>query len=274
MALTQQEEAYITEQEAQMKVLREKYEQSETSSAQVARDVQNFEKNIIQEQLDLSQELDTIEHLLRGHVLKENPKAPGIRSWVESEEADLSILTEHGIYLIMNTIMFYINKNTLLSNYSEEVINQKMEDFATDLCDTIFMEYEKVFKSPTFKDVKDVFYDKIQKKVDLRKFSLELLGKEVDEQDIKEQFLEEIEERIELEMGKIKEQIMKNKLKRFLIIIREVQDAVHSTYLRAYQGQERRTLREHIHISESRGDTSMPKRPSKLNPLNFFLGGR
>jgi len=96
------------------------------------------------------------------------------------------------------------------------------------------------------------------------------MGKEVDEEKIKKEFIEEIEENIEKEITKIKEQIIKNKLKRFEIIIREVQDTVHSTYLRAWNGQERRTLRQHTHISEVVGMKPPVVKGQGRSPFNFF----
>ena len=50
--------------------------------------------------------------------------------------------------------------------------------------------------------------------------------------------------------------------------MRVVQDTVHSTYLRAFRGEERRTLRKHIHVSETIGNQS-PQQPSRINPLNW-----
>jgi len=268
MPFTKEEEAFLTEQENNMKALQSEkgYLQSQANQQAVA--VQEEQVSMIREQLDLSDELNTIEHLLRGEILKTD--AQGNRDWAEPDDPSMKILTEHGIYLIMNTIMFYINKNTLLSNYDIDTINDKMEDFATDLTDTIFMEYEKVFLYPTFEECKTALKARIDKKTELRKFAYELVGREVNEVEIKEFFIKELEGRIEKEIEKIREQVIKNKLKRFLIIIREVQDAVHSTYLRAYAGQERKTLRQHIHISENRNPNPVPyKRPNKLNILNY-----
>lgn len=213
------------------------------------------EKGMIKEQLDLGEELERIEHLLRGHILED--KGNGVRGWAEPDDKNLVVLSEYGIHLVLNTITWYINKNTLLSNYSEEVINQKMEDFASDLNDTIFMEYEKVFQYPTFEDCKKVLEDRIEKKKELKKFALELVGKEPNDEEIEKELLEEVENKVEKEIQKIKEQIIKGKLKRFLILIRTIQDSIHSTYNRAYKGEERRTLREHIHLSEIKG-TSIP----------------
>jgi hypothetical protein len=226
------------------------------------------ERSMIKDQLDLSEELERIEHLLKGDILKRDSRGQLI--WEAPEDSEMIILSEHGIHLIMNSISFYINKNTLLSNYDETTINAKMEDFASDLNDTVFMEYEKVFKYPTFEDCKKVLEARIENKTKLREFAYEMVGKEIKEGEVKKEIINELEGEIEREIDKIKEQIIKNKLKRFALIIREVQDAVHSTYLRAWKGDERRTLRQHINISEIKGGNISPQRePSRLNPINW-----
>ena len=230
------------------------------------------EKSMIQEQLDLTDELERIDYLLRGYVIEKNDDT-GESKWVAPLDNDFIILSDYGVHLIRNTIAWYLNKNTLLSNYDEETINHKMEDFACDLTDTIFMEYEKVFKYPTFEDCKKAMGERILNKKNLRVYALEILGKEITEEkkaEIEQQILREIEPTLQKELEKLKIQIMKNKLKRFMILIREIQDAVHSTYLRALNGQERKTLREHAHISETRGSNPFSNPQQKSGFLDYF----
>jgi len=269
MTFTQEEENFLVQQQDLNKSAKLGKDVAEMGAYQQAMQLQerDREKGIIKEQLDLSQELNTIEHLLRGHILMD--VEGGGRDWVDSKCEDLVVLTDYGIYLIINTIMFYLNKNTLLSNYDEETIRTKMEDFGTDLADTIFMEYEKVFKYPSFEDCANVLIDRINKKTELRMFALKLIGKESNEKDIEDGFIREIESDIDREITKIKEQIIKNKLKRFLLLMRQIIDSVHSTYLRAYNGIERRTLRQHIHVSENVNPIPMERKPNKMNPLNW-----
>lgn len=232
------------------------------------------ERSMIRDQLDLSDELEHLEHLLRGEILKK--KDDGTMEWLPPPNNDLVLLSDYGIHLVMNTINFYINKNTLLSNYTEEQILVKMEDFATDLCDTIFMEYEKVFSYPSLEDCIKVLDKRIERKTELRKYAYRLTGHVVDEKIIRSQLIKEMEDRIEKELEKIKETIIKNKLKRFILLIRVIQDAVHSTYNRAWNGAERRTLRQHIQISEINtagglnGRTNQPSSTTSLNPLKWF----
>ena len=217
------------------------------------------DKSMIQEQLDLGEEIERIDYLLRGYT-QEHDDATGETKWVKPASNDYIILSDYGVHLVRNTIAWYLNKNTLLSNYDEVTILHKMEDFASDLTDTIFMEYEKVFQYPTFDDCKLTLKDRVENKKKLRIYALELLGKkatDIKKQEIEDEIYKALEPIIEKEIEKVKQQIMKNKLKRFMILIREIQDAVHSTYLRAFGGQERKTLREHIHISETKGGSLM-----------------
>lgn len=261
---------YLEQQKKLLELEERKASQGNVLQDTQAMQLREQQRSMIYDQLNLGEELEIIENLLRGNILKQDEQ--GVTKWIEPTDNEMVVLSDHGVHLIMNTISFYLNKNTLLSNYDENTINSKMEDFSTDLTDTIFMEYEKVFKYPTFEECKEVLEKRIDKKTELRKFAREIMGeKDIDEVKIKRLLIKEIETKIEVEIEKIKQQIIKNKLKRFLIIIREIQDTIHSTYLRALFGAERRTLRQHIHVSETSGMNMQPqKQPSKLNPMNFF----
>lgn len=260
----------LEEYEMQVREAQFRAEQEQVSNMQEVV-MQEQEKSIISEQLNLGEELDRIDYLLRGYVIERNEKT-GQSSWVKPEDNNMIVLSNYGVHLIRNTIAWYLNKNTLLSNYDEKTIMNKMEDIANDLNDTIFMEYEKIFQYPMLEDCKKELQKRIENKTDIKIFGIELIRKEEatteEKKEIEEKILKEIEPVIERELTKIKEQIIKNKLKRFLILIREVQDAIHSTYLRALGGQERRTLREHIHISENKGGIIIPGNRDEGNFLS------
>lgn len=230
--------------------------------------VQEQERGMINEQLDLGELLNKIHCLLKGYVLQR--KENGEMDWVAPKNNDMVILSEYGINYIMGAIQWYLNKNTLLSNYDDKQINAKMLDLATTITDNIFMEYDKMFLYPTLEECKKEIKDKIQRKVDMRKFAMELLGKKVDEKEIEKYFLDEMEDRIERELNIIKEQKIKNKLKRFESLIRFIQDTIHSTYQRAWKGQERTTLRQHTHISENRGLAPVIQQQGGFNPFGMF----
>jgi hypothetical protein len=268
MTFTKEEERYLEQQKSEVDSASIKNNYLQAQLNQQALEEQERNKSMIKEQLDLSNEIITIKHLLRGHVLEEDEN--GILSWQDSQNPDLKLLTEYGVNYLVQFITYYSTKNTLLSNYDEETINLKMEDIATTLADRVFMNYEKFFKYPTVEECEKILMDRIEKKVDIRKFAYKLSGITREDSEIRKEFIKEIENNIEKELDKIREQTMKDKLKAFESLIRVIQDFIHSSYNRAYGGQERRTLRQHIHINENRNPTPMPvKKPSKLNILNY-----
>ena len=225
--------------------------------------------NSINEQLDLGSVLEQMHNLLRGYILQ---KEDGVSKWTKPINNDLIVLSDYGISYIMQMLQSYLTKNTLLSNYDEKQIDAKMEDFSTTLADDIFMEYDKMFYEPTLEECKEELKKRVQQKVDIRAFALDLMDKEIDKDDIEKEILKEMEGTIERELGVIKDQKRKNKLKRFESIIRMVQDTVHSAYQRAWKGQERQTARSHMHITETKGGTFMPHQPSGFNPLSILRG--
>jgi len=214
--------------------------------------MQPEEKSMVREQLDLSEEIARIDYLIKGYSLE--PNSDGTLEWVKPINNDMIIFSDYGIHLIRNTICWYLNKNLLLSNFDEATIRKKMWDFTNDLIDTIFMEYDRVFLYPSVKDCIEVLKERIDRQTEIACYAREIAGLEYDREEIRKQKFDEIENKIEKEIEKIREQIIKGKLKRYMITIRTIQDAVHSTYMRAWKGQERTTLRQHIHISETKGN--------------------
>ena len=268
-SLQEQEHEYLELKEREAQAQQANANLTQAQQGQQAFALQNEEQSIIKDQLDLTDELERINNLLRGNVLK--PDGRGGKTWTKPKDPEMEVLSEYGIHLIMNTITFYINKNTLLSNYDEKTINDKMEDFATDLADTIFMEYEKVFQYPSSEQVQEKLVERLKRKQEDIISTAELRDEEYDKKKIWKKLINEINPTVERQ--KIKEQLIKNKLKRFMLLLRCVQDSVHSTYQRAWKGQERTTLRQHIHITESRGGNQFQpqnQKSSRINPLNWL----
>ena len=214
--------------------------------------IQQEDKSVVKEQLDLSEEIARIDYLIKGYSLE--PGANGLE-WIKPKNDDMVIFSEYGIHLIRNTICWYLNKNLLLSNFDEETIRKKMWDFTNDLIDTIFMEYDKVFLYPSVKDCIDVLKERIDRRTEVACYAREVIGGEYDREAIRREKFNEIENRIENELEKIRQQIIKSKLKRFVMTIRTIQDSIHNTYMRAWKGIERDTLRKYTHVSETRGNS-------------------
>ncbi len=99
---------------------------------------QNQDPNLIVYQLEMDNILEKIEHLLRGDVIKE---VEGEMVYTSGEDR-LKILNEYGVQLIMNTISFYLNRNTILSAYTEDRIFEILADLGEELSDVILCNYQ------------------------------------------------------------------------------------------------------------------------------------
>lgn len=100
------------------------------------------EENLIEYQLDLKEELNRIYHLLRGDQLKEDKD--GNVHFIVPEDDDMKIFNEYGTQVVMQIVVSYLNKNTLLSNYDNDTINDKVFDIGTKIRKLIYTKYEKM----------------------------------------------------------------------------------------------------------------------------------
>jgi len=228
------------------------------------------EKSMIKEQLDLSEQITRIDYLLKGFSLQ--PDKEGNLVWTEPASEDMKVFSPYGIQLIMNTICFYLNQNTLLSNYTDEQIRQKMLEFTKELIYIVFMNYEKVFKYPTIDECIGLIKERLNRKTDVAVFAAEMKGIKVNRAVAYHIKVKEIEDRIEEEINKVRENLIKDKLKRFPLLVRVIQDSVHSTYQRAWNGQERASIRTHMSISETK--SNMPSISKKSTGGLFGSWGK
>jgi hypothetical protein len=192
------------------------------------------EQNIIEYQLDLKEELDRIHHLLSGHHLGVNEESNEV--WLEPQDDRLKIFSEYGVKQIMNIISFYINRNTLLSNYDEKTIMWKVRDFAIELSDLIFNRYEYFFYYPTPEELYET-YAPIASQNNVKVTERELYYKCV--QWSKEE--------------------LQNKIRHYPMICLELIDSIHSTFLRALRGETMKSLRTITHISQSVNSGMQPQ---------------
>ncbi len=108
------------------------------------------EQNLIEWQLDLSSELELISHQLRGHVVARDKE--GNEFWDDPKivvngkkviDEERKLLNDRGAQEVEKIIRFYLNRNTLLSNYDLETIKQRMYQFSERLRRFIFLNYEE-----------------------------------------------------------------------------------------------------------------------------------
>lgn len=100
--------------------------------------------NPVEYQLNVKDIHEDIERQLRGQRLKRDQY--GNETWKDpgKKEQDLIALNEYGISLIMETVLKYVNKNTMLSFYDEMRINEILGDLGDELADVVFCNYEKM----------------------------------------------------------------------------------------------------------------------------------
>jgi len=99
----------------------------------------NYDSNLIQWQLELDSILERVEHMLRG----DRPAyKQGSVIWTVPISDTEKILNDFGVAEVMRILSNYVNRNTILSNYREEVINEKMFDLGNELVELFYLKYE------------------------------------------------------------------------------------------------------------------------------------
>jgi hypothetical protein len=195
--------------------------------------------NLVVFQLDLSEEKEKIDHLLRGHVIKRDKG--GNEYWSEPNDPTQKSLTDYGVERLMNIINFYLSRNIILSNYDSETIDNKMKDIGWEISDSVFLEYEYIFYQPQIEDLI---------KRDLDKFS-KLYSKY---QNDNERLITEIGLILGSYPDEVERIYSKNK-RQYPLICRLLIDSIHSAYLRAWKGEERATLRKVMMVTQNQSDS-------------------
>ena len=160
------------------------------------------EKNLAEAQLDCKETLTEINHLLKQDSLRVNES--GILDWFPIDDEKKRVLTNEGVDKIMQIIQSYINKETLLSNFDEKTIARRMLEFSLSFNALIFLKYEIFFRSPTLMECKDILKERIKEKISNKEMTADILNKEFDVAAVKKSILDEMEERMEYELNKIK----------------------------------------------------------------------
>ena len=98
------------------------------------------EDNIVRWQLELNDILERAEHILRGDIPKFQD---GHIIWTANPNPEKNPLNETGVNEIMKILALYVNRNKVLSDYSNDEIKIKVFDFGRAVNNLIFMrDYE------------------------------------------------------------------------------------------------------------------------------------
>ena len=225
--------------------------QNQIASAQARQMQYQFddqERTLAESQLDCEETLNKLYHLLKQD--KKIINDSGMPEWKPLADEKKRVLTDEGVDRIMQCCESYINKETLLSNFDDKTINRRMLEFSLGLSGLIFMKYEIFFRTPTLDECHEILKLRIAEKVKRKEINYSILGKTYDEKEIKKEVLEEVDNRIEYEIQKIRQEKIKLNLREFEMIFIQTKALVEATHNRAWKGEERGSLRRHFNISE------------------------
>lgn len=97
--------------------------------------------DVAKQQLELNDILEKAEHILRGDIVSfENGQAV----WIKNPNPSQNTLNEFGVHLCMKILGMYINRNTILSDYTDEEIRYKVLDFGKRFNDLVFLKYDEM----------------------------------------------------------------------------------------------------------------------------------
>lgn len=211
------------------------------------------EENLIRYQLDLKEDIDKIYHLLKGDIVSRDDKDNIV--YIEPDNDDEKPFNEFGVKSIMNIMSFYLNRNTLLSNYDNDTIMWKVKDFGDNISDEILCKFKQYMLTTSFERefFKEYGYECFRLSThdkDKEMYAIKLI-----DSDNKLFFMFLSEDVIEKINIRIYEHL-ERKVESYPMIIHKLTDTVHSAYLRALAGGERTSLREArlVHQNESIGN--------------------
>lgn len=110
------------------------------------------DSNFLHLQISTEKMLEKLEHFYRGDVLKD--LGQGQVKWIAQKNKDLVTFNEYGVTSLMEVVTKYIDRNTILSNYSEQRIYEIMGDLGEDLVLFILCNYRKIGMDTYFKKTK------------------------------------------------------------------------------------------------------------------------
>ena len=97
--------------------------------------------DIAKQQLELNDILEKAEHVLKGDVVVfEN----GQLLWKDNPNSKNNTLNKNGVQICMKFLSMYVNRNTILADYTDEEVRYKVLDFGKRFNDLIFLKYDEM----------------------------------------------------------------------------------------------------------------------------------
>lgn len=144
--MDEQQQGFINQLEQDNRLQRVK--NIDLSHALASSQFMNQNKSLIEWQIETEKFIERLENFLKGAVFVIDSK--GAR-WEMPKDKSQCLLNEYGVNSIMQIIGNYVNKENILSFYSEERIYEILGDIGDKLNDFIFCNYEKMGMDTEFK---------------------------------------------------------------------------------------------------------------------------
>lgn len=235
--------------------------------------------NLIKWQLELDNILGRAEHILRGDILVHEG---GHLIWKKQTNTSNQILNEYGVQEVMRVLSMYLNRNTILSDYDDNEVKQKILDFGREINDLFFMKYEEFGLNVNFEETFNKLFEvkaKVKREVD-GTYYVYMLGEKGETVTI-----ELTPEQIAV-VKLYQEKYSLEKRKNYPMLLREMVDIVHSAYARAKDGGERRSLREARQVTQTEpiypmgmggqgltiNNMGQTRQRGVLNPMRYIMG--
>ncbi len=201
------------------------------------------EENLIKWQLDLREDKEVIKRLLQG-IKEEEDEEGNIIYKVPTDIKEIPF-SDYGVSMMLQWINYYLTKNTILSNYSDKVIEWKVYDFGNDLNDYIHNNYHELFRIPTFQEAKEILMQRYKdRRKEIKDICEDFFGDIPKEEIINDLArIEEGYQNIVNQIRDIQNDYRREKIKMVPLLVGAIVNMVHSAYLRAYHGGERESLR-------------------------------
>ena len=209
--------------------------------------VEEAERTMAEAQLECEKTLNKIYHKLKQDILV--PTEDGRMTWEPIAITD-RVLSDEGVNKIMQVMESYVNKETLLSNFTEKKIDERMLAFCYALNSNIYMKYKQYFRLPTIDECKGILEKEIQEKIDIIKISIEMFGNVLDESKLKQKVMETFGDSLDDEIARIMELRLSENLREYELLFTQLKHMVESIHNRAWHGEERGSLRRHMNYSE------------------------
>lgn len=111
------------------------------------------DQNFLHHQISTDEMLEKLEHFYRGDVSTYDPET-GDTDWHPQTNKDLVTFNEYGVTSFMEIVTKYIDRNTILSNYSPERIFEIIGSLGDELVLFLLCNYEKLGMDTYFKKTK------------------------------------------------------------------------------------------------------------------------